>query len=59
MKKVIKMTWVGTLPSLLLLLDAGDTEGKRFARTELARMATAADRSFEALNKYIDKREAK
>jgi hypothetical protein len=36
-------TWTQILPALLLVLDAGNEEGKKIAREELKRMAIAAD----------------
>jgi hypothetical protein len=37
-------TWAGLLPAFLAVLTHGTEVGKREARTELMRMATAADR---------------
>lgn len=42
-------TWQHTLSVLLALLDSASSEGKRFARVELHRMAAAADLGGESL----------
>lgn len=36
-------TWEQILPTLLMLLENGNAEGRKTARTELARMARIAD----------------
>lgn len=45
----LKFTWQNTLTTLLALIEDGDSEGKRFARHELSRMAIAADVGADAL----------
>jgi hypothetical protein len=40
----ITLTWSGTLPMLIAVLEDGSEEGKQIAREELARMAELADR---------------
>lgn len=43
----LRMTWVSTLPMLLVLLENGDTKGREYARKELLRMAQVADLAFK------------
>lgn len=45
----LKFTWQNTLTTLLALIEDGDSEGKRFAKHELFRMAIAADVGGDAL----------
>ena len=42
-------TWQNTLSTLLALIEAGNGEGRRFARHEFSRMAAAADLGAEVL----------
>lgn len=39
----ITPTWAGVLPMLLALVTDGNAEGRDFARSELRKMAKAAD----------------
>lgn len=41
--KIIPETWKGILPVLIVLIENGDSIGKKKARLELERMAEAAD----------------
>ena len=45
----ITFTWQNTLSTLLALIEAGDGEGRRFARHEFSRMSAAADLGAEVL----------
>lgn len=47
-------TWEGILPTLLVLLENGNSKGRETARAELKRMAKLADCYVETLREKKD-----